>query len=94
VLNSAFELQIYSAPRSPLITQTATHRVDALRTRLLSRLDQQLADLKSLHQQVEQSCDVFDIRDECRQTLAEFAVELDRDRYRLLEQMDRLAERN
>lgn len=76
------------------MTHIATHRVSALRTRLLSRLDQQLADMKHLYQQVERSCDVFDSRAECRQILAEFAAELDRDRFRLAEQMDRLVERD
>jgi hypothetical protein len=74
------------------MTHVAPHRVAALRTRLLSRLDQQLADMKHLYQQVERSCDVFDYRSESRQVLAEFAAELDRDRLRLREQMERLAE--
>lgn len=74
------------------MTCIAAHRVVALRTRLLSRLDQQLADMKQLQQQAERACDAFDCRDACRPTLAEFAAELDRDRTRLAEQMELLVE--
>ncbi len=76
------------------MTCTSAHRVTALRIRLLSRLDQQLADMKHLHQQVERSCDAFDHPDECRPALAEFAAELDRDRHRLVEQMQLLADQS
>lgn len=76
------------------MTCVAAHRVTALRTRLLSQLDQQLANMKHLCQQVERSCDVFDRRDECRQNLAEFAVELDRDRLHLAEQIEFLVGRS
>jgi hypothetical protein len=76
------------------MTCSSAPRVAILRTRLLSRLDQQLADMAHLLVQVVRSCDAFVPQDRCRQVLAEFAVELDRDRVRLSEQMTQLAEQS